>query len=342
MTTSNKCKNCGGELIFVVETQDLKCNHCSSLVEIESKNKTLEKKVFTPSSTISTSKTKYTQFSCATCGRKHITTSDTSLSRCPFCGDSTNLTKNVNIEYLPDGIIPFKVDKKNAISRLLVWIKKRKFAPNNLKHLARNESITGIYTPAYFYDFDCYTKYSGIGIKSYRSRNGEIRTTRQFFNSSRTDRYQDYIESAGNSISSDKLRSIGGYSKESILVYSMEYLYGWLGESVTDLIQTNVPKMKKTIEIKVAQDIRMSLPYDNIENFSASTIFSDIKYAYVYLPIWKGRYKYKSKEYSYYINGENGKVCGKAPKSFWKILGTTLLILGIVGTIIYIIAKYGG
>lgn len=337
MVMSNKCKNCSGELVFDAGEQKLKCTHCSSLFEIETENKKLQKKLFNEQSSIKSSRTKYTQFYCVSCGRKHITSSILEISRCPFCGDSRNLTKTLKIDYVPDGIIPFKINKQNALSRLVAWIKKQKFAPNNLKQLAKNDSIVGIYSPSYFYDFTCFSTYSGTGLKQHRDRSGRMYQSRHFFRNNRKDRYEDYIESAGPSISSEKLRSIGGYSQNNILVYRTEYLYGWLGEEVTDLIQSNVPNMKKTVSLNIAKDVRMSLPYNSVENFQISTSFSDIYYEYIYIPIWKGKYKYKNKEYPYFINGENGKVTGKAPKSFWKIFFTTLFILGIVGTFIYFV-----
>jgi len=43
---NNKCKNCAGELIFDIDSQELKCIQCSSMVDIPEKQALLEKKEY--------------------------------------------------------------------------------------------------------------------------------------------------------------------------------------------------------------------------------------------------------------------------------------------------------
>lgn len=337
----NKCKNCGGELIFDVGTQSLVCNHCSSVVEIEGKEKMLEKTPLTNESTIALSKTEYSQYTCQTCGRQHLSSSDTPLTRCPSCGDY-NLTKTVKVDYVPDGLISFKINKETAITKLYSWLSKRHFTPNNLKSQATADTLVGVYSPAFSYDFDTFTKYSGIGVGTKRDRNGHTYTTRKNFSGTRNDNFKDYLESAGDSISSVKLRNIGPFSTNKVLCYSTEYLYGWIGEAINCTLQDNANTMKQDVNFSIKRKVELSQPYERIENFKCETTFENIKYNYLYLPIYKGTYKYKQKKYTYFVNGENGKVTGRTPKSFWKIFFTVLSIGAIVGAIVYLTVKYLG
>jgi DNA-directed RNA polymerase subunit RPC12/RpoP len=338
MTTSNKCPNCSGELVFDIESQKLKCTHCSTFQDFESSSKKLEKQLLTAESTIKKSKTEYTQYACQTCGRKHICATDTPLTRCPSCG-SDNLTKTVKIDYTPDGIIPFKIDKENALAHFSSWLKTRKFTPNSLKRLAKSKVMDGFYLPAYFYDFECTTHYSGVGINTVRSPRGDVRTVRHSFNKVRNDKYVNRIESASSAISSMKMEQLGGFSENKILVYRTEYLYGFFGGQVDSFVQDNSQNMKRTVTQELAFDVRAKLPYERIENFSCNTDFSNIFYSYVYLPVYKGFYNYKKRNYYYYINGENGKVTGKTPKSFWKILLVVLGVGALVALFIYLYYK---
>lgn len=335
MITSNKCANCSGELIYDVDTSQLKCTHCSSLTDFEKEKEKAEKKLLTKESTIEQSKTKYTQFACQTCGRKHISATDTPLLRCPSCGDN-NLVKTVKIDYTPDGIIPFKINKNTALEHFYSWLKTRHFAPNSLKMLGKSRVIDGFYLPAYFYDFNCSTHFSGVGVNTYRSPNGQMHTTRHRFDKIRNDNYVNRAESASSSISSLKMRQLGNYSEDRILIYRTEFLYGWFGGQVDSPILENSQNMKRMVEQEIAFDVRAKLSYTTIENFNCSTSFSDIFYNYIYLPVYKGFYRYKKRDYSYYINGENGKVVGKTPKSFWKIFFLVLGITAIAGAIAYL------
>lgn len=337
--TGNKCKNCGGELLFDIDSQNLVCNHCSSVVEIEKETESLEKKPLTTDSTITLSKSEYSQYTCGTCGRQHLSASDTPLTRCPSCGDC-NLTKTVKVEYVPDGLISFKINKQTAVNKLYSWLSKRPFTPNNLKHQATADTLIGVYTPAFLYDFNTFTKYSGVGVKSRTDKDGHTYVTRTNFSNTRSNKFVDYLESAGDSISSIKLRTIGPFSYGKVLCYSTEYLYGWIGETVNCNLQDNAKIMKQDVAFSIKHRVEFSQPYDKIENFYCNTTFNDMKYSYIYLPIYKGTYKYKQKKYTYFVNGENGKITGKTPKSFWKIFFTVLGICAVVGAIAYFIVNY--
>ncbi len=337
----NKCKNCGGELIFDVGSQNLVCNHCSSVVEIEGKEKVLEKSTLTDESTITLSKTEYQQYTCQTCGRQHLSASDTPLTRCPSCGDC-NLEKTVKVDYVPDGLVSFKINKDTAVTKLYSWLRKRPFTPNNLKSQATADTLIGVYSPAFTYDFNTYTTYSGVGVMSKRDKEGHLFTTRKKFSGSRNDNYRNYLESASDSITSTKLRNISPFSTDKVLCYSTEYLYGWIGEKVNCTLQENANIMRQDVAYSIKEKVRYSQPYDSIELFKCDTTFSDMKYSYIYLPIYKGTYKYRQKKYTYFVNGENGKVTGKTPKSFWKIFFTVLSVGAVIGAIAYLIIKYGG
>lgn len=333
MITPNKCPNCSGELVYDVDSGELKCTHCSTIHTFEKSKDAVEKKMLTPESTIEISKTKYTQFACKTCGRKHISATDTPLPRCPSCGDN-GLVKTLKIDFTPDGIIPFKLNKQTALSKFYLWLKTRHFTPNSLRKLAKSQILDAFYLPSFFYDFDTSTHYSGVGITTYRAPNGMTHTSRQNFNKTRKDKFTNRIESATSSISSQKMRKLGNFSLRSVQIYRTEFLYGLYGSQVDCNVCENAENMKRMIAQELTQKVRMSLPYTSIENFICDTTFGDIHYNYIYLPVYKGFYRYKTRDFSYYINGENGTVTGKTPKSFWKIfffvLGITAVVTGFV------------
>ena len=47
---------------------------------------------------------------------------------------------------------------------------------------------------------------------------------------------------------------------------------------------------------------------------------SDSQSSYAMIPVWLFNIKYKNKKYLYAINGQTGKVAGKLPISFLKLL----------------------
>lgn len=336
---NNKCKNCGGELIYDADSQELKCVQCDGITDIPEQDTIMEKKIYHKDSTIHLSQTEYTQYTCGTCGRRHIALKNQDVISCPSCGDA-NLEKNITVEYLPDGIIPFKLNKEKALLCFKDWLKKRKFAPNNLKSLAKTQSLTGLYLPVYDYDFNTTTHYSGVGINEHEDSNGKTHISRHPFKGDRSDFFENFIETANTDIPSPELRDISNYNFRNIYVYRPEFLYGWIGSNINISLHDSCTRAQNAIANKISDNVRKSLHYDRIENFVCNTTFNNIKYSYLYVPVWVNHYKYKDKNYNCYINGITGKVSGKAPKSFWKIFFTVLAAVAVVGAIVYLAYRY--
>lgn len=331
----NKCKNCAGELHYDPESQELKCLQCSSIVNIPEEPARSEKKLYTPTCNITQSQNEYTQYTCKACGRKHVTPINQDVLSCPSCGYN-DLDKVNEVDYIPDGIIPFKLNQEKALVCFKDWIKRRKFAPNSLKRLAKTQCLTGLYLPIYNYDFIAQTHYSGVGVNTYKDKDGRSRSTRTHFSSSRIDNYVNYIEAANSTIPSSVLREMSNFNFNDIYVYRPEFLYGWIGSKVDIDIHDSCTRAKNSASSEIRTRVRNSLHYDRIENFVCNTNFENMRYNYLYVPVWINNYKYKDKTYNCYINGITGKVSGNSPKSFWKILFTVLGICALVGGLVFL------
>ena len=56
-------------------------------------------------------------------------------------------------------------------------------------------------------------------------------------------------------------------------------------------------------------------------------------FKHILLPIYLSSYRYKGKEYRFYINGQSGRVQGNRPYSVWKIVLAVLAVLLVVALI---------
>ena len=73
-----------------------------------------------------------------------------------------------------------------------------------------------------------------------------------------------------------------------------------------------------------------AVPGDTHRNLQVQTEFSEVGYKGALLPVWIAAYQYGGKTYRFLVNGATGKVAGKAPVSWPKILiavGAVLLLL---------------
>ena len=62
-------------------------------------------------------------------------------------------------------------------------------------------------------------------------------------------------------------------------------------------------------------------------------------FKHILLPVYVSAYRYNGKEYNFFINGDNGRISGSRPYSFWKIFFTVLAVLAVIGVIVFFANK---
>ena len=58
---------------------------------------------------------------------------------------------------------------------------------------------------------------------------------------------------------------------------------------------------------------------------------------YALLPVWNYKYRYRGKEYLFRLNGETGKLIGKAPLSVGKMIGCAATVFSLVTAMGYML-----
>lgn len=334
MKKTYKCKDCGGHLYFNPETSDLVCEYCENHFNISNKPNDIRpiKVDYSPDFKYEENKDEVKIYECKTCSSK-IINYNKELTRCPSCGnlDFAEIQKS---GIHPMEILPFKISNDKACEIFQKWIKSRKFAPNNLKKYAKLKKISGFYSPIFIFDLNATTKYSAMCSNHRKDKNGKtISTSTYRISDTENSTYQNYICSANKNFNSSMFENINDYQFDQTMPYSTDYLLGFSGIESDLNIQDAFNETTNEIESKEHSKIKTSLNfrYDDVDFFKATTTFNNVKNGYIYAPLWANHYNYKNKDYHCYINGQTGKVTGKSPKSFWKILA---LILGISAVLI--------
>lgn len=333
-----KCDSCGGNLVFSPDTQNLVCEHCKTNMLINKTNQAPPSQVqYSSRLNFNKSINVGNVYKCSACETKISTSNEKPLTRCPSCGNK-DLLKINETQIHPMNIIPFQLSKKKASQCYKKWINSRKFAPNNLKKMAKQQKISGFYAPIYLFDFDATTHYSAHGIDESKRADGSIRTSTTYINDVEYSFYDDYIYSANRKIPSQQFRNMGGFNPNGIIPYSNEYLLGFMGLGTNRTIHSSLDLVEEEIAALEAEKIKDKLnrKFDDVDFFRSNTTINKIWCDYVYVPIWSNHYSYKGKEYHCYINGQTGKVTGKSPKSIWKILGLSALVVAGIALLAFL------
>ncbi len=333
------CENCGGVMEFDVESQSLKCPNCDTVVPIiNDKSRIVEHSLTRRAlqSIRAEEKTSHTM-ECRGCGAKIEVDATSTATECPYCGSDYVLAGKQEDAILPDGVLPFQVDKNRVGELFRRWMKGRWLAPGELKHLYQKDRLQGIYIPYWTFDAKAAARYTAMGgrHRTVTRRGADGKEVREVV----TDWYPtsgnlhhffyDILVCASDKMESGLLRRVGSYGTQQMASYTPEYLSGYGAECYTvDLNQAHrqaLRNMESELESMARSDVLRR--YDEVMDVRVSADFREETYKHVLLPVYTTAYTYKGKRYHVLINGQSGKVEGDYPKSPVRLAGIVLAVV---------------
>lgn len=345
-TEQIKCDSCGSNLVFDPKSQMLYCEHCGTKKLILDSNPAEELNLINGlMEERDWSKEENNVFACENCGAKVVLSKGESAKLCPFCG-TAHVTKTEELAGVkPNAVLPFTVDKENALEFTKRWAKKRLYAPRKFKKNMGVDNVNGVYAPCF--TFDSYTTsiyYARIGTEHTRTvgsgKNRRVETYIVWRNVSGTyySNFDDILVSAGSKLGQDKLNKLCPYDTNNGREYQEKYLLGFMAYHYDHDIEDCWGNAKNYMDAELKKLILKQYHYDVLDYINISTQHENVTYKYVMLPVYVGNFNYNKKLYNFYVNGTNGKVVGKTPVSPWKVLltvGLGILVAAAVGLIVY-------
>ena len=328
----SKCKNCGGNLVFCPTTQDLICAKCESHYPIENNGKILVHNLYDSNETKKHNKSfkeQNTFFKCKNCGANIVLNNYEISNKCPYCGTGLVVDENAEEGTIPDACIPFAFDKAEASILFAQNVKKKHFLPNKFKKQPPTSDIYGIYIPAFAFDTNTKSTYSGQLYNEYTSTDsdGRTHTERSYFyiSGDHAENFEDVLVECSSKINQTELIGVLPYHSEKKLPYNNSYIMGYSVEHYSETINQSIPTYKSMVDKLIQNHILRKYHYDGVSYINVATNYSDEKYKYCLLPIYRFEYVYKDKPYRTLMNGQTGAIDSNLPKSKWKIAFAVLI-----------------
>ena len=341
MAKSVRCEYCGGNQVYNPNIMSIECEHCgkTSPCEMNFNTANLTRKYdlsYVPAVNMNVDN----QYLCSSCGATVSFEENEEKRRCPSCGDTTLSRKSAPM-FVPDGIIPFSIDRNKAVEIFRAWINSRKFAPRDIKEMAKLGKVSGFYVPAWNMNFRLSGSYFANVTKLEDIGNDEMVTWHYPVRSNVEKTFVNILLSANERISNETIEDLSPYDIQKLRPYSNEYLFGYSvlnsDQNIHEKYADVVDKKKEKVTNRIRADLKSK--FDTIESFNIALDSKSATFNYLYVPVWANHYTYNGKKYHCYINGQTGQAIGNAPKSFWKIFSTILGIVGGVGLMALLIAK---
>lgn len=337
-----KCFSCGSNMVFDPQTQSLKCEHCGRQENFEKSNSVLEIEFEHALEQAEKWSNETTVYRCDNCGATFdVAVSEVSVF-CPYCSTSHVVKEQDIIGIKPNVVYPFILTKQVAINASRKWAKRRIFAPRKFKKNLREDNLHGVYQPCFTFDSETHSYYSGIlgerRTRTVRNSKGETRTETyihwKHVSGTIDKNYDDVTVSCGQ-MNQTEFQKLMPFDKSTACVYQKNFLSGYTANHYTREVKVCWNDAKKMIDGDLRQAILRKHGCDVIQSLNINTMHSGVTYKYVLFPIYRLNYRYNKKDFPVVINGNNGKVTGKAPVSAWRVLIASLLFAGFVALLLW-------
>ncbi len=327
--TDKKCPSCGGIMDFDPKTGGLLCPFCGHSEAIVADKRAEELDFDSVENTGNCDwgfKTKTVV--CKSCGGEAVYDALQTAGECPYCGSNQVMEAQDKDTLAPGGVCVFKIDKKQAGINFKTWLGKKLFCPKAAKEKAKPDAFNGVYLPYWTFDAQTTSTYSArYGIdRTTEDKDGNKETTTDWYSTHGV--YSEFIDDQliiGTAKHDANLLSrIEPFTTTDNVPYKPEYIAGFASERYSLGIKDAWEKAKTFITNRLDRAITNKVIDENnadrADSVGFTTIYKDITYKYLLLPVYMSSFKYNGKVYQFLVNGQSGKVGGKSPVSPARVM----------------------
>ncbi|HYE19325.1 MAG TPA: hypothetical protein VEA69_12825 [Tepidisphaeraceae bacterium] len=348
------CKQCGATLLFAPGTTGLKCPYCGAENEIAPVDGAAVVELDFHAALARMSEVAPTvdvvSVHCDACGAESSFNDNVVASKCPFCGHAIVATSRSQKLIKPGAVLPFAVTREQAIAAFRAWVMSRWFAPSDLKRLAERSKIDGAYVPAWTYDAQTFSYYTGERGDDYWdtehyterdsdgntvSRTRQVRKTRWWPVSGQVDvPFDDVLVLATHTLPRKLAVALEPWDLPNCVPYRDEYLSGFVTESYQTDLGQGFDEARGIMDGGIRQVINRQIGGDHQRIHSVDTRYDGITFKHVLLPLWISAYLYRERSFRFLVNARTGEVQGERPYSWAKI---ALLVIAIVVAVVAVV-----
>lgn len=353
------CDNCGGALGWDAEAGQLKCGSCGALREVpEDAHHPEQGYIVEHDLEANLARTKprgrlgagAKQVKCNECAAVVELPDGVVATKCSFCDSPAVLASEARTDhYAPESLVPFGVDRDRSVASFKKWLGGLWFRPGDLRDKANVSELRGVYVQYWTFDAEVTSRWTADAgyhyyvEESYTAQeNGKsVRKTRrvqktrwQPAHGSRHDVYDDLLVCASKGLPADLALQVSQFETGALVAYAPHYLTGFSAESY----QLELAGGWRVAQERIAQAqvgrCKKDVPGDTQRNLRATHQYRNATFKHVLLPVWVAAFRYNGEVYRFLVNGQTGKVAGKAPYSVTKIV---LFVAAVVAAIVAIV-----
>ncbi|OCI29486.1 hypothetical protein [Oerskovia enterophila] len=295
-------------------------------------------------------------FRCSACGADVVVdTAHGTQARCHWCRNTLSVNQQVPNGAVPDVVLPFRLAKDEAITRIREFVGKRRFyAHPTFRAEFVPESVVGVYMPYLVADLNTKARLSGQGerlVRSYtvkvKGADGEERDERRYdadvydvvrefdlhVDDLTLESSADRRDHGASSRTNNVINTILPFDVENAVRYDSNFLSGFTAERRdTDIDDVREPAFAQAKEIARFRALDMIEAYDRGLRWDHQQLeVVGQRWVAAYLPVWLYSYHEVRKDGSsvlHYVavNGRTGETMGSVPVNRRRLLAVSLVV----------------
>ncbi len=335
------CRYCGAQVEFTPGAATLSCPYCGGSHEIPQSAEEvgeLDLHEHLQQASEAQETEERLAVTCSSCGAESTLEANVTSGACAFCGTNVVVTTHSTRLLKPKSLLPFKINRKQALESFRRWVRSRWFAPNKLKKIASTaKGIVGMYLP--FWTYDCFTTsyYQGERGDDYTVRENdreETRTRWSGVNGVVLAGFDDVLISASDSLPSKHVNALEPWDLDQLVGYKDDYLAGFRAESYRIDLEQGFAQAKKVIDGKIRHRVAKDIGGDHQRIHSIKSSYDKITFKHILLPVWISAYRFNDTVFRFLVNARTGEVQGERPYSWIKITLAVLAGLLALGSFV--------
>ena len=337
-TTNYQCPACTGPLHFDGASGKLVCDYCGSAYEVADIEARYAQKQASADAAAETEARKaekarstaaegpvwseaeaagLSSCSCPTCGAELVCDETTAATTCPYCGNPTVLGGKLSGKLKPEYVLPFKLEKKDAIAQLTKYYKGKAFLPKAFKSQNHIAEIQGVYVPFWLYDAqaDARGSYEGQITESHREGDYVVTTTQHYdVRREGSAAFQKVPVDGSSKMPNSHMDAIEPFDYSDLKPFSTAYLPGFLADRYDEDAKTCLSRAQSRMETSTAQALHATITGYSELHPLAENIHVNVKKAhYALLPVWMLHTRWNGKDFLFAMNGQTGRLIGDLP-----------------------------
>jgi len=350
------CSNCGSEMVYDPKSQGLLCHHCGHTADLPKASNRIIERSMSEAFSLSNQPTGFAVetklFHCNNCGAETAVDPDVVHFECPFC-NSKNVNESAFDQKMirPAGVLPFKITKESAMDAFTSWIGKGFFRPSKLAKAARAEGIHGVYLPFWTYDAHTASNWRAEAghhyyeTESYTDGDGnpqtrQVQKTRWVSASGYYEQdFDDVLIIASHGLKQKDVDKITPFEFDELVNYDSRFILGLESEVYQKDVHEGYKDADKVMDAEIRSQIVRRIPGDTHRNLRVNTRKDNITFKHILLPIWVSAYQFKGKTFRFMVNGQTGKISGKKPTSWGKVIAAIAIGAGLIGGLIWFLTR---